>query len=225
MKHKRLDRASPQGWKFEGHPYYQMRVDIDGFHGLVCFIKLISGKYYYWRNFDKAGKTAVCGKGMTWLQLIPDGKSHVMTAKYLPENKIVKILNRIFKSTEKNQPINKVSLWYVDIIDGIEYDTDGVAVFIDKYLDVIFTPQGDMGIDDRDELDEALQSGDISQGQYDSALRECDMVIAEFCADDETIKKTEILCAKILAHVNDKIEKGAKPFVTRYTGDNIKQVK
>ena len=196
MKHKRLDRASPQGWRFEGNPYYQMRVDIEGFHGLVCLIKLISGKYYYWHSYNKAGKTAVCGKGMTWLQLIPDGKNHIITAKYLPKN--------------------KVSLWYVDIIEGIEYDTDGVAVFIDKYLDVIFTPQGDMKIDDRHELDEAFQSGELSQEQYNAALRECDMVVAELCADDKTINKTGVLCGKILFHVNDRIKKGEKPFITKY---------
>jgi predicted RNA-binding protein associated with RNAse of E/G family len=216
MKHKRLDRASPQGWKFEGHPYYQMRVDIDGFHGLICLIKLISGKYYYWSSYEKSGKTAVCGKGMTWLQLLPDGKSHVITAKYLPKNKLFRIFKRIFKPAEY-LPEQKVSLWYVDIIDGIEYDTDGVAVFIDKYLDVIFTPQGDMKIDDRHELEEAFQSGELTKEQYDSALRECDMVISELCANDKTIKKTELLCAKILFYVNDRIEKGENPFVTKYT--------
>ena len=132
---------------------------------------------------------AIIGKGMTWLQLIPDGKKHVITAMYLPDNTI--------------------SIWYVDVIENIEYDPDGVAVFIDKYLDVIFTAQGDVKIDDRDELDEALQCGDISKAQYDSALRECELIIAELCSD---IAKTEALCSKILSHVNDRINKGEKPF-------------
>ena len=92
-----------------------MRVDIDEFHGLVCLIQLMGtgwydteklkymtiGKcdtqYQYW-EFPKAGKSAICGKGMKWLQLIPDGKKHVITAKYLPDNSI--------------------SVWYVDIIDN-----------------------------------------------------------------------------------------------------------
>ena len=195
MKHKRLDRAAPQGWGFEGHPYYQMRVDIEDFNGLVCLIKLSYGEFCYW-DIQKAGKVAVCGKGMTWLQLIPDGKKRVVTAKYLPDN--------------------RVSLWYVDIIEGIEYDTDGVAVFIDKYLDVVFIPQGDMGIDDRHELDEAFQSGELSQEQYDAALRECDDIIAELCTDIESIKRTEILCDRILAYVNDRIEKGEPQFITKY---------
>jgi len=58
-----------------------------------------------------------------------------------------------------------------------------VAVFIDKYLDVIFTPQGDINVDDRDELNTALQIGDISKGQYDSALKECGYIIETYCTD------------------------------------------
>ena len=209
MKRKRLDRdRNTGGWGFEGYPYYQIRVNTKDFHGLACFIRLIdtskpiSNEGHICWDLPKAGETPVCGgNGMTWMQLIPDSKSHVITAKYLPNDSI--------------------SLWYVDVIDGIEYDTDGVAIFIDKYLDVCFTPQGDVIIDDRDELDEAFRSGELSQEQYDAALRECDMVVAALCADAETIRKTEILCGKILSHVNDRIEKGEKPFVTKY--DSFKQ--
>jgi predicted RNA-binding protein associated with RNAse of E/G family len=194
MKRKRLDRSKIHGWGFDGHPYYQMRVDIDEFHGLVCFIRLISGKYCYW-DLPKAGKTKVCGKGMVWLQLIPDGKNRVMTAKYLPK--------KLFGKSQK------IAVWYVDVIDGVEYDADGVAVFIDKYLDVCFTPQGDVIIDDRDELDEAFKTGELSQEQYDAAIRECDLIIKEYCSD---IEKTELLCNKILFHVEDRIEAGEKQF-------------
>ena len=191
MKRKRLDRDSATGWGFEGLPYYQMRVDIEDFHGLICLIKFVTGDYHYWGD----GKIAVCGKGMTWLQLIPDGKHRVITVKYLPDG--------------------KVSIWYVDIIEGIEYDADGVAVFIDKYLDVIFRPKGDVHIDDREELDEAYIAGELSKEQYDAALRECDMVVAELCSD---IKQTEAFCSKILAYANGRIEKGEKQFVTKYNG-------
>ena len=102
-------------------------------------------------------------------------------------------------------PDNSVSIWYVDIIENIEYDKDRVAIFIDKYIDVIFTPQGDVKIDDRVVLDEAFQIGDISKDQYDSALIECDMIITELCSD---VVKTEFMCSKILYYVNDRIDKG-----------------
>jgi len=182
MKRKRLTRDP---WGFGGFPYYQMRVDIEGFRGLVCLIQLGGdGTYHYW-DFPLAGRAAVCGKDMTWLQLVPDEKSHVLTAKYLPDGAI--------------------SVWYADVIDGIEFDTDGVAIFIDKYIDVIFTPQGDFKIDDRDELDAALQSGDISDVQYNAALMECDLIVEEYCSG---MAKTATLCDKIMAHVVHMIERG-----------------
>lgn len=192
MKRKRLDRDI---WTFDRYPYYQMRVDMEDFHGLVGLIQLMggvahidNGEYQYWDR-PKAGKVAICGKGMTWLQLIPDGKSHVLTVKYLPDN--------------------TVSIWYADIIENIEYDPDGVAVFIDKYLDVTFTPQGDVSIDDRDELDAAYKSGELLKKQYTSALEEGDTVIKDYCSD---IEKTENICNKVLAFVNEKIKNGEKPF-------------
>jgi predicted RNA-binding protein associated with RNAse of E/G family len=205
MKRKRLDRTGEMGWGFEGMPYYQTRVDTEDFHGLACVIQLTETgrydvekyeyitideseiKYQYW-DWAIAGKLPVCGKGMTWLQLIPDGKKHVITVKYKPDN--------------------TVSLWYVDIIENIEYDSDGVAVFIDKYLDVVFTPQGDMMIDDIPEIEETYQSGGITKDQYYTAFAECVSVVAGLCTDSIQVKKTEIMCGKILAYVNERIAKG-----------------
>jgi predicted RNA-binding protein associated with RNAse of E/G family len=138
-------------------------------------------------NFPAAGKTAVVGKGMSWLEIVPDGGRHVVNAYYTPDNAL--------------------SSCYIDIIEGIEYDPDGVAAFIDKYLDVIFTPQGDMAIDDRDELDAARASGELSQEQYDAALSECDYIMGFYCAD---LKKTEAYLDGLLAHVNGLIDSGLK---------------
>ena len=49
MKRKRLDRDV--WWEFNKYKpfptYYQMRVDIDEFHGLVCLIHMPYGQYHY----------------------------------------------------------------------------------------------------------------------------------------------------------------------------------
>lgn len=206
MKKKRLDRD--KNWGFHHFPYYQMRVDIGEFHGLASLICLTNGEYYYW-DFPKAGKAPVCGKDMMWLQLVPDDRSHMITVKYLQRSKVL----------QGEELPYSVSVWYVDMIEGIEYAEDGVAVFEDKYLDVIFTPQGDVAIDDRDELDAAFASGELTQAQYTDALQECDLVMKELCAD---VVKTEIWCGKILKHVTERIEKGMLPYKAGMTqkGEN-----
>ena len=198
MKHKRLDRDA---WGFQHYPYFQMRLDCGLFCGLVCLIRLTDGEENHW-EMPKAGPLRVTGGGMTWLELIPDGTRRVVTVKYFPDG--------THGTERKNYPAPadrryQPSVWYVDIAAGIEYDEDGVAVYIDQYLDVIFTPEGDVKIDDRDELDAAFSAGEFSRESYEAALDECEKVLGEYCAD---IRKTEEWCAKIRAIAEERIARG-----------------
>lgn len=179
MTRKRLIRN--QKWGFQSFPYHQMRMDNELFKGLVSVIQLTDGNYLYW-DYPKAGKVAVAGENMVWLQLIPDNQKRVITAKFLPNK--------------------RVSVWYVDVMDSWGYDEDGVAAFMDLYLDVIFTPQGDVQIADRDELDEAYENGDITKEQHERALQEGDAIVHDLCSD---ISATEAWCRKILDIVESEL--------------------
>lgn len=203
MKRKRLDRDLK--WGFQYFPYYQTRLDCEIYHGLVSLIKLVDGEYYYW-NFPKAGKTAVCGKGMVWLQLVPDDCKRLITAMFVPREKIVD--NKLYPYS--------VSAVYVDVIESLEYDPDGVAAYIDKYLDVKLTPQGDVMIDDRDELDEAFKNKELTEKQYNDALTECDLIIEQMGKDSE---KTEKMCSDILEIIFDRINQELKPIENRLSQD------
>ena len=65
-------------------------------------------------------------------------------------------------------------LWYIDMIDDHGVDTEGVPWFDDLYLDLVVYADGTVVIDDRDELEEALASGDVSKKQYMQALETCE---------------------------------------------------
>ncbi len=198
MKHKRLNR---DGWGFQYYPYYQMRIDEECFHGLACLIRLTDGENNYWAT-PKAGRIQVTGAGMTWLELVPDHTNRVITIKYFPDGTHDAERKRYPASIDgRYQP----SIWYVDVTDGIEYDEYGIAVYIDKYLDVIFTPEGDIKVDDRDELDAAYLSGDISKEQYEAALSEGDQILKDLCAD---IPATYRWCTAIRQIVEDRIASG-----------------
>ena len=228
MKHKKLNR---DGWGFAYYPYYQMRIDDELFHGMACLIKLTDGEDNYWET-PKAGRVKVTGAGMSWLELVPDNTSRLITIMYFPEGTHdAERHNYPYSSTERhnypyssaerhnypytlneshNYPVslNKrflPSICYVDITEGIEYDEYGIVTYIDKYLDVIFTPEGDVKIDDRDELDAAYASGELTKEQYDAALQECESIVKEYCED---IAKTDAWCAKIRELVEEKIEAG-----------------
>ena len=187
MKHKRLNR---DGWGFQFYPYYQMRIDSEIFHRLVCLIRLTDGEKNF-RETPKAGKVQVTGAGMTWLELIPDDTKRVITVMYFQ--------NGTHGEERSDYPLTANTLYqpsvrYVDVTEEIVYDECGIAVFIDKYLDVIFTPEGDVLIDDRDELDEAYDSGELTELQYEEALSECGRIVDEYSKD---IRKTDIWCAEI----------------------------
>lgn len=59
MKRKRLDRDA---WEFKNSTYYQMRITIEAFHGLVCYIELIDEPY---REWVFPSTVAIVGSGMT----------------------------------------------------------------------------------------------------------------------------------------------------------------
>ena len=202
MKRKRLDRDTWWEFKKSEHKpeYYQMRVDTDTYHGMACVLRMVSGEHHYWK-FPKSGKVAVTGEGIVWLQLIPDGTEHLISVYYKPEPR------RLFGV---EYPMS-VTVWYIDVTEGYEYDQDGVIIYTDKYLDVIFTPSGDVMVADRDELDEALSSGDIDREQYDRAIAEGDRILKKYCAD---VEKTEAYCSEILKEVDRMIESG-EPAVLR----------
>ena len=198
MNHKRLNRDK---WGFQYYPYYQMRIDHELFHGMVCLIRFTDGEKNYWET-PKAGRIQVTGEGMTWLEMIPDDTQRMITTMYFrdgthdPERKQYPLT-----ADEKYQP----SVWYIDIIEGIEPGEDGVAVFIDKYLDVIITPEGDVKVDDRDELDAAYDSGDLTKAQYEAALAEGEAILRAY-GDD--IRGLDAWCAAVRQLAEDRIAAG-----------------
>lgn len=198
MKHKRLNR---DGWGFQYYPYYQMRIDHELFHGLACLIRFTDGEKNFWQ-MPKAGRVQVTGEGMTWLALVPDNTGRVITVMYYPDGTHDPQRKQYpVPADERYQP----SVWYIDIIDGIEYDECGIAVFIDKYLDVILSPEGDVRVDDRDELDAAYASGELSKAQYDAALAESETILLKYGSD---IRATDAWCAAVRQIVEERIASG-----------------
>ncbi len=123
MNKKRLIRD--RQWFFEYFLYHQLYMDNELLKGYVAINYLTDGETMYW-EYEKSGKVAVCGKDMIWLTYIPDNASRSVSAFFLPDR--------------------SVSAWYIDVIEEVGTDNDGVLYFIDKYLDIILTPAGDITV-------------------------------------------------------------------------------
>lgn len=92
----------------------------------------------------------VCDNNYQWLTIMPKNDYYCLTV----------MMN------EKRE----MQVCYIDMIDEQEYDEDGVPYFYDLYLDLVVYPDGTIIEDDMDELQEALQKGNITQQQYEQAL-------------------------------------------------------
>lgn len=104
------------------------------------------------RQIWKYGKNnvVVCDNGYHWLTIMPSDKFYCITAMM----------------DEKYE----IKVCYIDMIDAQGYDDDGVPYFYDLYLDLIVYPDGNIIMDDMDELQEALKTGVITDIQYNQAI-------------------------------------------------------
>ena len=96
----------------------------------------------------------VCDNGLKWMSILPQDDYYCITTMM-----------------DKN---GKILLWYIDMIYEQGVDEDGVPFFYDLYLDLVVYPNGEIIVDDMDELEDALANGTITQEQFDLAIKTCE---------------------------------------------------
>ena len=142
--------------------------DSDEFKGYVGLLTIdeVSEKQQWTYNGEKF---TVCDSGYKWLTIMPKDDYYCITVMMDVDYKIC--------------------VSYIDMIDDQGIDEDGVPFMIDCYLDLVVYPDGNVVVDDRDELDEALRKKEISQEQYDRTLATSDKLTNGLLADYATFEK------------------------------------
>lgn len=105
----------------------------------------------------------VTGAGYQWLHFMPANEMYVITAFY--------------------NAAGILQLWYIDMITGTGVDEDGVATFDDVLLDLVLQPDGNILVDDMDELIDAHEHRRITEPEYQLALATKDKLLAGLCTD------------------------------------------
>lgn len=114
-----------------------------------AFINIIEVKKpQVWFCFDK--KITVADNGYKWLVVLPKKDNYAITM-YMDRNDV---------------PL----LWYIDLIDGIGVDADGIPFYNDMFLDLIVSDDGQVVEDDRDEFKKAYFDGIINNKQYQKVI-------------------------------------------------------
>lgn len=73
--------------------------------------------------------------------------------------------------------------WYFDITKQNSIDENGQPFYDDLYLDIVVFPSGEVVLFDEDELKEALESGDITQSDFNLAYSEVNKIMDGMAKD------------------------------------------
>lgn len=177
IKRKRLDRDI---WTdILDKDYRQCRIEVPFFTGYAALLDIRAVARPVAWDFPE-GSVVVCDAGMQWLELLPEEGSHLITAMLGPGRRIRE--------------------WYMDVIDGWGWSQDGVLWFDDLFLDLVLRPGGQFFIDDRDELDAALEQGSITPEQHRRAVETAQQLVERYARHPSRLKK---LTLDVLSLVED----------------------
>ena len=121
------------------------------------------------------GELCLGDDGFKWLTFLPDKSNWCMTAMYNHCNEIIE--------------------WYFDITKKNGIDEQGNPYQDDLFLDVVLSPSNEILILDEDELQDALNQGEVTDGEYRMAYSVCEKLIQEFISVENAVST---FCARCL---------------------------
>ena len=128
---------------------FRSNVEVFGHAGAISLIRIddVTGPLtvrYHHRD------VLIADVGYTWLQAAVPGARWWLTAMFDEHDRLIQI--------------------YFDITNGSCFDDPENPTFEDMYLDIVLSADGSLEVVDRDELDEALQTGAITEAQHRRAV-------------------------------------------------------
>ena len=99
------------------------------------------------------GAVKIVEVGYCWLQIAPRDRFFWLTAMFDEKGDLLQL--------------------YFDITAGNHFDEPDNPEFEDMYLDIVMLPDGQLQILDEDELDAALNAGEVGRAEYDAARAHC----------------------------------------------------
>jgi len=117
----------------------------------------------------------LAGPGFKWLMYLPMGEYWSLTAFYSPTGELLE--------------------FYFDITRSNFIDERGTPCIDDIFLDLVVLPNGKVVTIDADELQDALDKGEITQQEFDNAYAVHDQIKASKWGNAEFLKQH---CGKLL---------------------------
>ncbi|RXZ81963.1 DUF402 domain-containing protein [Paenibacillaceae bacterium] len=155
MKRKFSDRAN---WRrILRKSYSCLTIDNEEFKGLVTFYHIYELRDPLWKDYN-GKRLCLADRGYLWMQHFPKGEQFVVTTMFDDKGKVVQ--------------------WYIDICKTQGLTDQQVPWFDDLYLDVVVLPTGEVFLLDEDELEEAIEQGEVSQKDAAMARKTAERVLS-----------------------------------------------
>ncbi|WP_165921079.1 DUF402 domain-containing protein [Paenibacillus albiflavus] len=155
MKRKYAKRSD---WKrILEREYKQLYVEDVDYTGTISMLILTKVREPLFVSVGDKDKYCVADNGYKWLQYFPNNSHYSLTVMFNAQNEAVQ--------------------WYYDVSHKMEVTDEGEPYFVDLYLDVVVLPNREVYLLDEDELQEALDSQEISIDEYHLAKQEATRLI------------------------------------------------
>ena len=146
MKRKYLDGRN---WTWlEQYTYKWIHIQ-DMMSGYIAFLDIDTVKVKLIVEHGEGNQVCLCDNGYKGLIFLPDHEKWSVSVVYNVDNEEVE--------------------WYFDMIKDKGVTIEGIPYFDDLYLDVVHGANGQIRILDEDELQEALDKGEITCADYEMA--------------------------------------------------------
>ena len=147
--------------------------------GYSALIEFTEGNEKFYKEFN-GENICLAGDGYKWLMILPLDEHWCITAFYDANGKIIE--------------------WYFDISKQNFIDENGLLSIDDMYLDLVLLPDGSTVMLDEDELIEALQTGAITQADYNFAHK----IYGDICTSKWIdTSYTGSICNTVLSEYNE----------------------
>ena len=115
------------------------------FHGMAALLYIDAVMEPLTVKYD-GHPLCILDKGYSWLRHFPQGSQYILTTTFSPDGQILQ--------------------WYIDLCQSHGVTDEGIPWWDDLYLDIAILPSGQLFVLDADELDEALDKGEISSREH-----------------------------------------------------------
>jgi uncharacterized protein len=148
MKRKFSDRAN---WRrILKKSYACISFDEPQFRGFVTLFRIHELREPLWKEYG-GKRMCLADRGYLWMQHYPKGEHFVVTTMFDPSGNVVQ--------------------WYIDVCKTQGVTDQQVPWFDDLFLDIVVLPTGEVMLLDEDELEEALDEGQITERDAELAER------------------------------------------------------